>query len=79
MFLHVYVSASVCVSVIQSVRPFIRDCMLSQYLQYLVMDFCQTFVIGASVHRDKPMINVLRSEGQRSGSHYQFYKNLKKF
>ena len=33
--------------------PCFRDYMFPQYLQYLLMDFCQTFVIGASCDEDE--------------------------
>jgi len=42
-------------------RPCIRDYMCPQYLQYLLMDFCQTFVIGAPWDKDE----VVRFWGQK--------------
>jgi len=43
-------------SVRASVRPCVRDSrgsfMFLRYLQYLLMDFCQTFVTGASWDTD---------------------------
>jgi len=36
-----------------SVRPCIQHYMLPGYLQYLSMDFCQTFVVGASWDKDE--------------------------
>jgi len=46
-----HASVSACIS--PSVRPCIQDYMFPQYLQNLLMDFRQTFVIGASWDKDK--------------------------
>jgi len=46
-----------CPSVPLSVRAYVRDScgsfMFPRYLQYLLMDFCQTIVTGASRDRDE--------------------------
>jgi len=56
---------SVLLSVRPSVRPSIRDSrgsfMFSRYLQYLLTDFRQTFVTGASRDRDE----LIRFWGQK--------------
>ena len=41
--------------------------MFPGYLQYLLMDFCQNFVIGASWDKDE----LIRFWGQRSRSHFR--------
>jgi len=50
------IHAAVCPCVHPSVRPSVRDSrgsfMFPRYLQYLLMDFCQTFVTGASWDTD---------------------------
>jgi len=54
-----------CPSVPLSVRASVRDSrgsfMFPRYLQYLFMDFCQTFVTGASRDRDE----LIRFWGQK--------------
>ena len=56
---------SVPLSVRASVRPYVRDSrgsfMFPRYLQYLLTDFRQTFVTGASRDRDE----LIRFRGQK--------------
>jgi len=47
----------------------IWDYMFPQYLQYPLMDFRQTLVIGASWDNDEPIVSG--AKGQRSRSHYR--------
>jgi len=55
------VHASVCPSVRPSVRDSRGSFMFPRYLQYLLTDFRQTFVTGASRDRDE-LIRVKRSK-----------------
>ena len=52
-------------SLLLSVHLCVQDYMFPQYLQYLLMDFHQTFVIGASWDKDE----LIKFWGQRSRSH----------
>ena len=65
---------SVPLSVRASVRPSVRDSrgsfMFPRYLQYLLTDFRETFVIGASWDRDD-LITFFGSKGQSSRSHHR--------
>ena len=72
----VFNSLSLCVYVLHasilcfcaSFRPCVWDweCIFLQYLRYLLMDFHQTFFIGASWSKDE----FISFWGQRSRSHY---------
>jgi len=48
-----------------SMHPCVRDCMFLWYLPYLLMDFCQTFVIGVPCDKDE----LIRFCVKRSRSH----------
>jgi len=50
-----------------SVRASVRPRLFPRYLQYLVMHFRQTFVVGASRDKDE----LIRFWGQRSRSRYR--------
>ena len=65
-----------------SVRASVRDSrgnfMFPRYLQYLLTDFRQTFVTGASRDRDD-LITFFGSKGQSSRSRHPGYRRVQLF